>query len=49
MAFTDVTACQLAESLNDSFHRRLQPLRYLHDCSDCYRLERELPGGNHTH
>ena len=28
-----------------SLHRRLQPLRYLHDCSDCYRLERQLPGG----
>src|SRR5258706_7444110 len=24
--------------------QRLQPLRYLHDCSDCFRLER-LPGG----
>ena len=24
---------------------RIQPLRYLHDCSDCFRLER-LPGGN---
>jgi hypothetical protein len=23
MAFTDVTACKLAESLNDPFHRRL--------------------------
>ncbi|WP_215890531.1 hypothetical protein, partial [Acidithiobacillus ferridurans] len=29
-------------------HRRLQPLRYLHDCPDCYRLERQLPGGIHT-
>ena len=28
--------------------RRLQPLRYLHDCSDCFRLER-LPGGTCTH
>src|SRR6266436_8744091 len=25
-------------------NRRLQPLRYLHDCSDCFRLER-LPDG----
>src|SRR5260370_12321176 len=25
-----------------------QPLRYLHDCSDCFRLER-LPGGVCTH
>ena len=30
----------------DPLHRRLQPLRYLHDCSDCYRLERQLPGGS---
>jgi hypothetical protein len=29
-----------------SLHRRLQPLRYLHDCSDYYRLERQLPGGS---
>jgi hypothetical protein len=29
-------------------NRRLQPLRYLHDCSDCFRLER-LPGGTCTH
>src|SRR6266481_5117853 len=28
--------------------RRLQPLRYLHDCSDCFRLER-MPGGACTH
>src|SRR5450756_2077584 len=26
----------------------LQPLRYLRDCSDCFRLER-LPGGACTH
>src|SRR5712664_3661797 len=26
----------------------LQPLRYLHDCSDCFRLER-LPDGICTH
>jgi hypothetical protein len=44
-AFTQVMACPLAESPCDPFHRRLQPLRYLHDCSDCYRLERQLPGG----
>jgi len=30
---------------SDPLHRRLQPLRCLHDCSDYYRLERELPGG----
>src|SRR5450432_2082451 len=29
-------------------NRRLQPFRYLHDCSDCFRLER-LPGGACTH
>jgi hypothetical protein len=25
---------------SDLLHRRLQPLRYLHDCSDCFRPER---------
>jgi len=30
--------------LRDPFHRRLQPFRYLHDCSDCYRLERKFAG-----
>ena len=30
----------------DPLHRRLQSLRYLRDCSDCYRLERQLPGGS---
>ena len=25
---------------SDPLYRRLQPLRYLHDCSDCYRPER---------
>ena len=29
-------------------HRRLQPFRYLHDCSGCFRLERS-PGGACTH
>jgi hypothetical protein len=46
-AFTHVMACQLAESPRDPLHRRLQPLRYLHDCSDCYRPERQLPGGTY--
>src|ERR1700694_4506613 len=34
----------------NSWHanRRLPPLRYLHDCSDCFRLER-LPGGACTY
>jgi hypothetical protein len=30
------------------FTRRLQPFRYLHDCSGCFRLERS-PGGACTH
>jgi len=48
-AFTHVTACPLAGSLNDPFHRRLRRSRYLHRRSDCYRLERpELPGGGYT-
>jgi hypothetical protein len=32
----------------DPLHRRLQPFRYLHDCSDYFRLE-HLPGGIRTH
>jgi len=28
----------------DPLHQRLQPLRYLHHCSNCYRLEGKLPG-----
>jgi len=43
-AFTQVTACLLAESLNDPFHRRLRRLRYLHRRSDCFRLERPVTG-----
>ena len=35
----------LPSHFHDPLHRRLQPFRYLHDCSDCYRLERKLPGG----
>src|SRR5229473_1363927 len=46
--FTRVTARTLAESLNDPFHRRLQTGRCLPACSDCYRLERPLPGGTCT-
>ena len=46
--FTHVTACMLAKSLKDLLHRRLQPVRYLHGCSDCFRLERKLPGGIRT-
>jgi hypothetical protein len=43
-AFTRVTACLLAGSLNDPFHRRLRRFRYLHRRSDCYRLERPVAG-----
>jgi hypothetical protein len=31
-----------------TLNRRLQPFRYLHSCSGCFRLER-LPGGVCTH
>ena len=34
--------------LQDPLHRRLQPLRYLHVCSGCFRLERKLPDGVRT-
>jgi len=44
-AFTHVTACTLAKSPSGPLHRRLQPLHYFHDCSDCYRLKRKSPGG----
>src|SRR5262249_30585157 len=44
-AFTHVTACLLAGSLNDPLHRRLRQFRYLHYRSDCYWLEQQLPGG----
>ena len=48
-AFTRVTACTLALSpIRDSLHQRLQPFRYLHSCSGCFRLERLL-GGTFTH
>src|SRR5258708_34050732 len=32
----------------DPRHRALKPLRCLCGCSDCYRLERQLPGGIRT-
>ena len=48
-AFTRVTACTLAPSpIRDALSRRLLPLRYLHSCSGCFRLERP-PGGTCTH
>src|SRR5580692_10901076 len=47
-AFTRVAACTLAlPPIRDTLIEGL-PLRYLHDCSDCFRLER-LPGGACTH
>jgi hypothetical protein len=39
-AFTHVTACTLAKSPSDLLHRRLQQLRCLRRCFDCYRVER---------
>src|SRR5262245_46680850 len=39
-AFTHVTACTLAESPSDPFHRELRQLRCLHCRLDCYRVER---------
>src|SRR5215475_6519881 len=40
-AFTRVTACTLALSpYIVTAIRRLQPLRHLHSCSGCFRLER---------
>lgn len=35
-------------TLHDPLHRGLQTFRYLHACSDCYRLERKLPDGIRT-
>ena len=34
--------------LQNPLHHRLQPLRYLHVCSGCYRPERKLPDGFRT-
>jgi len=48
-AFTRVTACTLTlPPIRDTLHRRLQPLRYLHSCSGCFRLKLS-PGGAFTH
>ena len=38
-------ACQVP---TDPLHQKLRPVRYLHGRSDCYRLERLLPGGIRT-
>ena len=47
-AFTRVAARTLARSpIRDQLHRRLQPFRYLHDCSGCFRLERFAGWGLH--
>jgi hypothetical protein len=43
-AFTHVTACLLAESPCDPFHRKLRRFRHLHRRSDCFRLERLAAG-----
>src|SRR3954453_12642478 len=39
-AFTRVAACTLAQSPIVTANQRLQPFRYLHDCSDRFRRER---------
>jgi hypothetical protein len=44
-----VMACMLARSLKDPLHWKLRLLRYLHNRSNCYRPERQLPGGSRTH
>src|SRR4051812_10648206 len=46
-AFTRVAACTLAQSPIVTANRRLQPFRYLHDCSDCFRRERIAGWGLH--
>src|SRR3954470_12126537 len=46
-AFTLVADCTLAQSPIVTANRRLQPFRYLHDCSDCFRLERIAGWGLH--
>src|SRR6516162_4504737 len=46
-AFTRVAACTLARSPIVTAIRRLQPFRYLHDCSDCFRLERIAGWASH--
>jgi len=48
-AFSHVTACLLAESLTDPFHRRLRQGRRRPCRPDGYRRVRPLPGGNCTH
>src|SRR5215475_14887855 len=48
-ALTRVAACTLALSpMRDTLIEGFSHFRYLHDCSDCFRLERS-PGGTCTH
>jgi hypothetical protein len=46
-AFTRVAACTLARSPVVTANRRLQPFRYLHHCSDRFRLERIAGWASH--
>src|SRR5271168_1540995 len=47
-ALTRVAARTFARSpIRDPLYRRLQPFRYLHDCSGCFRLERLAGRGLH--
>src|SRR5215470_4479003 len=46
-AFTRVAACTLARSPIVTANRRLQPYRYLHDCSDRFRRERIAGWASH--
>ena len=49
-AFTTRYGLHLRQvAYSDPLHRRLQQIRYLLYSSDCYRLERQLPGGFRTH
>ena len=49
-AFTHVISCTFSGSpKSDPLHQRLHLFRYLHNCSDCFRLERPSPGGTFTH
>jgi len=43
-AFTQIPACMLAWSPFCDRCRGLQPLRYLHDCFDCFRLQWPVAG-----
>jgi hypothetical protein len=47
--FIRITACTFAESPKVILYTEGFSRRSLCDCSDCYRLERQLPGGVRTH